>query len=62
MKPILPLEKSPNIYDWTLFWDLKKTDENNSAASRCILVQFEWYEHPKNVPKKVLNTFSIYIS
>ena len=35
----------------------------DSVAFRCILVQFEWYERPKNMPKKVLVTpFSIYIS
>ena len=34
-----------------------------SAPSRCILVPFEWYGHPKNYTQKSsCNTFSIYIS
>ena len=32
-----------------------------SATSRCALVPFEWYGHPKNVPKKIHVTLSPYI-
>ena len=42
-------------------WFLNSGKPRNSAASRCILVPFEWYGCPKKCAHKVCVTFFLYI-